>query len=43
MVDYIMQSTYEDVDLDEDLVIVPNCGHIMTLSSMDGQMDERIL
>ena len=39
MVDYIMQSTYGEVDLNEDPVIVPRCGHLMTLSSMDGHMD----
>ena len=38
MVDYILQSTYGDVDLDEDPVIVPSCGHLMALSSMDGHM-----
>ena len=33
-----MQSTYGDVNLDEDPVIIPACGHLMTLSSMDGHM-----
>ena len=33
-----MQSAYGDVDLDEEPVIVPECGHIMTLSSLDGHM-----
>ena len=38
MVDYILQSTYDDIDLDEDPVIVPSCGHLMARSSMDGHM-----
>jgi len=38
MVDYILQATYGDVDLDEDPVIVPSCRHLMALSSMDGHI-----
>ena len=38
MVDYILQATYGDIDLDEDPVIVPSCRHPMALSSMDGHM-----
>ena len=38
VVDYIMQTAYSDVDLDDDPVIVPTCGHILALSSMDGTM-----
>ena len=38
MVDYILQATYEDIELDEDPIIVPSCRHLMTLSSMDGHM-----
>lgn len=38
LVDYILQTTYDNVDLDEDPIVVPSCGHIMTLSSMDGHM-----
>ena len=38
VVDYIMQTTYAEVNLDEDPVIVPTCGHFMALSSMDGTM-----
>ncbi|KAL9598764.1 MAG: hypothetical protein Q9219_004261 [cf. Caloplaca sp. 3 TL-2023] len=34
-----MGSTYADVDLDESPVIVPSCGHMLTLESMDGQME----
>ena len=37
--DYILQATYSDVELDEDPVIVPLCRHFMALSSMDGHME----
>ncbi|KAI9884084.1 MAG: hypothetical protein M1823_004133 [Watsoniomyces obsoletus] len=37
-VDYIMQETYGEVNLEEDPIIVPSCGHLMTRSSMDGHM-----
>ncbi|OBT49192.1 hypothetical protein VE00_00081 [Pseudogymnoascus sp. WSF 3629] len=33
-----MSSTFEEVDLDEDPCIIPPCGHILTLESMDGHM-----
>ncbi|CAF9942307.1 hypothetical protein IMSHALPRED_003470 [Imshaugia aleurites] len=39
MVDYIMGSTYAEIDLDETPCIVPSCGHILTLESMDGHME----
>ena len=39
MVDYIMGSNYGEIDLDESPVIVPTCGHILTVESMDGHMD----
>ncbi len=39
MVDYIMGSTYADTDLDENPCIIPSCGHILTLESMDGHME----
>ena len=39
MVDYIMGSTYGEIDLDESPCIIPTCGHILTLESMDGHMD----
>lgn len=39
MVDYIMGSTYAEIDLDENPCIIPSCGHILTLESMDGQME----
>jgi hypothetical protein len=38
-IDYIGGSTYDEVDLDEQPCIIPSCGHIMTLESMDGHMD----
>jgi len=39
MVDYILGSTYSEINLDESPVIVPACGHILTVESMDGHMD----
>ena len=39
MVDYIMGSSYADIDLDESPCIIPSCGHILTLESMDGHME----
>lgn len=36
IVDYLLSSTYGEIDLDEDPCIVPACGHLMTMSSMDG-------
>ncbi|KAI4239984.1 MAG: hypothetical protein L6R40_005416 [Gallowayella cf. fulva] len=39
MVDYILGSTYAEIDLDESPCIVPSCGHILTLESMDGHME----
>lgn len=38
-VDYIEMLTYKDVDLDEDPCLFPQCGHIMTVTNMDGHMD----
>jgi hypothetical protein len=38
VVDYIMMSTYGEVNLDEEPCIIPSCGHILTLESMDGHM-----
>ena len=38
VVDFIMSSTFEEVDLDENPCIMPSCGHILTLESMDGHM-----
>lgn len=38
MIDYIMGSTYVEIDLDENPCIIPSCGHILSLKSMDGHM-----
>ncbi|CAF9929862.1 MAG: hypothetical protein HETSPECPRED_007476 [Heterodermia speciosa] len=38
VVDYILQSTYAEIDLNVDPVIVPPCGHLLTIESMDGHM-----
>ena len=38
VVDFILSSTFEEVDLDENPCIVSSCGHILTLESMDGHM-----
>ena len=38
-VDMIMLEKYRDVDLDQDPIIIPPCGHIITVSSLDGIMD----
>lgn len=39
MVDYIECLSYREMDVDECPVIVPLCGHAMSLTSMDGTMD----
>lgn len=39
MVDYIMGYHYTEIDLDETPCIIPSCGHILTLESMDGHME----
>lgn len=33
-----MSSTFEEIDLDESPCIVPSCGHVLTVESMDGHM-----
>ncbi|OCL12491.1 hypothetical protein AOQ84DRAFT_419589, partial [Glonium stellatum] len=38
VVDFILSTTFEEVDLDEDPCLIPPCGHILTLESMDGHM-----
>jgi hypothetical protein len=38
IVDFIMSCTFDEVDLDENPCIVPSCGHILTMESMDGHM-----
>lgn len=37
-VDFIMGYSYADIDLHESPCIVPSCGHILTMESMDGHM-----
>lgn len=39
MVDYIMGFSYTEIDPDEIPCIIPSCGHILTLESMDGHME----
>ncbi|KAJ3578079.1 hypothetical protein NPX13_g2489 [Xylaria arbuscula] len=39
IVDFIMGSQYHEVNLDEDPCIFPDCGHILTMTNMDGLMD----
>ena len=39
MVDFVECSTYREANLDDDPVIIPACGHILTRSSMDGHME----
>lgn len=39
MVDYILGSTYGEIDLDDNPCIIPSCGHILSLESMDGHME----
>lgn len=38
VVDFILSSTFEEVDLDKNPCILPSCGHILTVESMDGHM-----
>ncbi|RPA90894.1 hypothetical protein L873DRAFT_1753088 [Choiromyces venosus 120613-1] len=38
-VDLIMFETYRNINLDEDPVIVPECGHFYTLDTYDNHMD----
>jgi len=38
MVDYIVGSSYAEIDLDDSPCIIQSCGHILTLESMDGHM-----
>lgn len=36
--DYLMMSEYKEVNLDEDPCVFPDCGHILTRTSMDGSI-----
>lgn len=38
-VDFLEMKEYHEVDLNEEPCIFPDCGHFLTVSSMDGQMD----
>lgn len=38
-VDFILGQTYKEINLDENPCIFPNCGHFLTMESMDAQMD----
>lgn len=38
-VDFIEMREYQEIDLDQQFCIFPDCGHFLTVSSMDGQMD----
>ncbi|CAH1761849.1 12644_t:CDS:10 [Entrophospora sp. SA101] len=37
--DMVMQSTFEDVNWNEERMIVLECGHVFTMESMDGHME----
>jgi len=34
-----MIETYKDIDLENDPILVPRCGHIITVASLDGHFD----
>ncbi|RDA86075.1 hypothetical protein CP532_1289 [Ophiocordyceps camponoti-leonardi (nom. inval.)] len=38
-VDFIEMKEYREIDLDEEPCIFPHCGHFLTVTSMDGQME----
>ncbi|KAG6014275.1 hypothetical protein E4U43_006735 [Claviceps pusilla] len=38
-VDFLEMKEYKEIDLDQDPCIFPQCGHFLTVASMDGQMD----
>ena len=38
-VDYIEGLTYREINLDNDPIIIPQCGHLLTMTSMDGTLD----
>lgn len=38
IVDYLEMKEYKDIDIDEAPCIFPDCGHFLTVESMDGQM-----
>ncbi|KAG6118692.1 hypothetical protein E4U14_006416 [Claviceps sp. LM454 group G7] len=38
-VDFLEWKTYGEIDLEQEPCIFPDCGHFLTVASMDGQMD----
>ncbi|KAF4955348.1 hypothetical protein FSARC_11882 [Fusarium sarcochroum] len=38
-VDFLEMKEYREIDLSQEPCIFPDCGHFLTVSSMDGQMD----
>ncbi|MCJ1379501.1 hypothetical protein MMC17_002602 [Xylographa soralifera] len=38
MADFVECTTYQEINLDENPVVVPRCGHVITVSSLDGHM-----
>lgn len=38
VVDYLEMAEYKEIDLNQDPCIFPDCGHVLTMTSMDGQM-----
>ncbi|KAF7560256.1 hypothetical protein G7046_g3885 [Stylonectria norvegica] len=38
-VDFLEMKEYQEMDLNEEPCIFPDCGHFLTVSSMDGQME----
>ncbi|KAF9093273.1 hypothetical protein BGX23_003500 [Mortierella sp. AD031] len=39
LVDVVMQQTLAEVDVNEDPLLVPACGHALTMTSLDGMME----
>ncbi|KAG0297678.1 hypothetical protein BGZ96_005342 [Linnemannia gamsii] len=39
IVDLVMQQTLGEVDVNEDPLLVPSCGHALTMTSLDGMME----
>ena len=38
MADFVECTTYQEINLNENPVVVPHCGHVITVSSLDGHM-----
>jgi hypothetical protein len=41
VIDYIMSETYRNIDLNAGPVVVPACGHLMTVANIDRHVDMR--